>query len=417
MRRDSRRGRRLDAGPQMDLMIARAFRPAAPIDQIDLFSGRTQQMRDILDVIGQNGQHAVVYGERGVGKTSLTAVVNEIIRGGAELPLRANCDGTDNFSLIWTKVLEEAEIESEFPGVGFSPEPRLLRRSAADLLPNKQSVTPNDVRRALEFLVRAGKTPVVFVDEFDRLEDPSSRSLFADTIKALSDHLVGATVVIVGVADNVDELIAEHQSIERAVVQIHMPRMSPAELGDIVHRGLTGIKMTIDEGALGRIARLSQGLPHYTHLIAQWAARAGVEEGRAAINTRDVDVAIARALERAQESVINAYHRATFSTQDNLYRQVFLACSLAAVDDLGYFAAADVRRPLSRIMKKRYDIPSFARHLNAMCEPQRGPVLQKKGMTRNFRFRFLNPLLQPYVIMRGLAEGMIDDDLLESLSH
>lgn len=90
-----------------------------------------------------------------------------------------------------------------------------------------------------------------------------------------------------------------------------------------------------------------------------------------------------------------------------------LACSLAPVDDLGYFAASDVRAPLTAIMKRRYDIPAFARHLNALCQRERGPVLQKKGFARRFRFRFINPLLQPYVLMRGLAEGAVDVEMAE----
>lgn len=401
----------------IQLRIATAFKPAAPIDQVNFFAGRIQQLRDVLDAIAQSGQHAVIYGERGVGKTSLAAVISEIIRMGKFWALGATCDGTDSFSTIWTKVFEEAELENQLPGIGFSPEPQLLRRTAADLLPNKNSVSPNDVRRALEILARSGdRTVVVFIDEFDRLDDATSRTLFADTVKTLSDHLVGATVVLVGVADNVDELIAEHRSIERALAQIHMPRMSREELTEIVRRGLNFLSMEIEDSALARITGLSQGLPHYTHLLAQSAARAAVDQKRSEIAPQDVDAAIARALDRAQESIISAYHRATLSTRDNLYKQVLLACAMAHVDDLGYFSAGDVRGPLTAIMKRRYDIPAFARHLIALSEPQRGPVLQKSGFARKFRFRFVNPLLQPYVIMRGLADGTIDNNTLDRFS-
>ena len=44
---------------------------------------------------------------------------------------------------------------------------------------------------------------------------------------------------------------------------------------------------------------------------------------------------------------------------------------------------------------------------------QRGGVLHKDE--RSSRFRFTNPLLQPYVLMRGLADRSItDDDLKET---
>jgi hypothetical protein len=44
-------------------------------------------------------------------------------------------------------------------------------------------------------------------------------SEFRSLIKVLSDNSVPATLVLVGVADSVDALIVEHQSIERALVQ------------------------------------------------------------------------------------------------------------------------------------------------------------------------------------------------------
>jgi Cdc6-like AAA superfamily ATPase len=55
--------------------LSSAFRPAAPIDRRALFAGRTTQIADVYAVVDQSGQHAVVYGERGVGKTSLVTVV------------------------------------------------------------------------------------------------------------------------------------------------------------------------------------------------------------------------------------------------------------------------------------------------------------------------------------------------------
>jgi hypothetical protein len=86
---------------------------------------------------------------------------------------------------------------------------------------------------------------------------------------------------------------------------------------------------------------------------------------------------------------------------------VLLACSLADTDSLGYFPAGAVRQPLSRIMGKPYEIAAFSRHLADFCDADRGPVLERTGAPRRYRFRFRNPLLQPFVIMQGLATGLI----------
>ena len=126
------------------------------------------------------------------------------------------------FPLSWRKVLEEVEIVQETQGAGFTGETRQALSTAASMLP-EANLTPNDVRRALSVVASAASI-VIFLDEFDRLDRPKASGLFADTIKTLSDQLVSATIVMVGVADNVEELIAEHRSIERALVQIHMPQ-------------------------------------------------------------------------------------------------------------------------------------------------------------------------------------------------
>jgi hypothetical protein len=71
-----------------------------------------------------------------------------------------------------------------------------------------------------------------------------------------------------------------------------------------------------------------------------------------------------------------------------------------------------VREPLGAIAGKEYDTRAFARHLDELAGPGHGNVLQKRSETGAARYRFVNPLLQPYVLMRGLAEGAVAPDLL-----
>jgi len=239
------------------------------------------------------------------------------------------------------------------------------------------------------------------------------RRAFADAIKMLSDHSVRATVVLVGVADSVDQLISEHQSVERALVQIHMPRMSNDELNLIVSRGLKILGMEIDAPALNRMARLSQGFPHYTHLLALYASRAALDAHSLHVTTSFVDKAIERAIAGAQQSIRTDYEAAIRSPRKhNLYTEVLLACAMADTNELGFFAAQDVRDPIQQITGRDYDIPSFAQHLNDFCD-KRGPILEKKGTRRLFRYRFRDPLLQPFVLMQGLKLGKITSLMLD----
>ena len=381
--------------------LTQAFRPAAPIDRQGLFSGRTRQLGDLFAVADQPGQHAVVYGERGVGKTSLVSVAAEVLGAAGVVTARTTCDRSDDYETVWRKALGEVRFTVTRPGVGFTGQARDVAVPASQLL--AADATPHEVRRGLQLLA-SGRRVAIFIDEFDRLPADDDRLLFADTIKTLSDELPGSTVVLVGVADDVEDLIAEHQSIERALVQVHMPRMSPAELEEIVGGGIERARMTIARDAQETIARLAQGLPHYAHLLGQLSARNALEDLRTNVRLGDVQEAVAEALEKTQQTVRDTYRRATEENGDARYRDVVLACALAEADEFGFFSVGDVHVG---------DDVDTAGYLEALADIGHGNVLQRRGAA-NPRYRFVNPLLQPYVLMRALSDGSVAPEVLQA---
>jgi len=118
--------------------------------------------------------------------------------------------------------------------------------------------------------------------------------LMADTIKTLSDHGINSTLLIVGVAQSVSELIQEHKSTERAIVQVLMPRMTRDELMQIIAKALLKSEFTMDESVKDKIVRLSHGLPHYTHLLSLESGLAAVERGSKKIENEDFSSALTR---------------------------------------------------------------------------------------------------------------------------
>lgn len=387
------------------------FTPASPIHEKDVFAGRSDQITTIIDAISQRGKHVIIYGERGVGKTSLAMVLSEFLRSVVRVPVVAphvNCTTQDGFSNMWKRVFKQVLLVEKQKSFGFNRE----LTEQVTLASNSVSgdITPDDVL-TLSASVAESARFIPIIDEFDRLNDRSCTRQLTDTIKAMSDHAPWTSVVLVGVADTVEELIAEHASIERSMVQVRMPRMSSEELKEIVRSRAQMISMTVDDLAAGYIAWLSRGLPHYTHLLGLNSAREALARDSLAITDSSVDGAIKKIVKDSQHSLLNAYHAAVSGQRKGtLYGAVLLAAALADTDNLGYFSASDVREPMTRIMGKLYDIPAFSRHLKDFCKAERGPALEKTGVERRYRFRFKNPLLQPFVIMRGLADGTIRRD-------
>ena len=68
------------------MVLGQHFKPATPIDNVSLFCGRVRQRQTVVDAINQSGQHVVLYGERGVGKTSLAKMLFPSLDGRGRRP-------------------------------------------------------------------------------------------------------------------------------------------------------------------------------------------------------------------------------------------------------------------------------------------------------------------------------------------
>lgn len=400
-------------GPERHQLIAKCgtvFTPATPVNKLALFAGRPEQVKKVSKTISTTGRHAVMYGDRGVGKSSLANVLRELLASiGNHVVAKVNCAETDDFRNVWKKAMEEVTIIESNSDDDTDREIEL-----SELIPEGKHFGPGEVRKLLQYASSEESRLVIVIDEFDRLR-PGERALFADLIKDLSDNSVPVTIMLVGVAKDVVDLIEEHESIERCLMQIPMPPMEREELKDILEKALENLGMTMDEAVTDLIVSLSRGLPHYTHLLGQEAAYVAIGK-RSSLNITidDLSEGMKQALENSQQTIKNDYQKAVAGQRKGtLFPQVLLACALAELDELGFFTSSDVRKPLCQVTKQEYDIPNFAQHLDKFStDPSRGPVLDKGGAKRRYKFRFRNPLLRPYILMKGLKDGQITGEMI-----
>jgi Cdc6-like AAA superfamily ATPase len=369
----------------------RLFNPSSPIDEDRLFSGRFEQVTDLLGVVYEKGAHAILYGERGVGKSSLANTIT------AKIPpavtnikiVKENCRPEDTFFTLWSKIL----FNYQYDGVNISD---FLKGETRDFM----------VVKILESLPKSSQFVFIF-DEFDRVSSSATKTAIADTIKHFSDYPSNITIVIVGVGFSIEELFGAHPSIQRCCRQVPMPRMSNPELGEIIADRYPQIGLVCDESLIAKLVDLARGLPGYAHLAGREAALSAIRARRRIVDDQDYSAAINESVRRAQESIITAYNRAVYSAKENLYKEVLCACAIANTDERGMFAAADIRDALSSILGRRVEIASFSRHLAAFCDPDRGPILRKSGKKNRFQYQFVDAPLQPYIFMAGRRDGLI----------
>ncbi len=386
--------------------IIEAFTPGTPINEADLFAGRQDTIVQLQDTVLERGRHAIIYGERGVGKTSIANIFYRPLNSPTRpiLSIRVNADKADDFASLWSKVFRRIK-RTEDGYEWWADDAHKGKISPDDIQVELSAFSPNDV-------------PIVIIDEFDRIENVQCKVLVTDTIKSLSDYTVNCTIVIVGVAESVSQLVHDHESISRALVQVPMRRMFQDELRDIAISRLRRLRMQIADDALWRIVFFSAGLPFYTHSLGKHAALRAIAGKRIKITEGDVYEAVRDCVEDVDYSVKESYVRATerIYRKGNIFPQVLAAAALADLDSLGKFGAANVEGPLTAIMGENYKVPSFAFHLNELCKPERGRVLKKSGERRTYRFHFIDSVMQPYIVMKSLQEKIITNEILEKFS-
>ena len=374
--------------------LSEVFSPTEPVRESDLFAGRTQQIIRLVDSVFQGGQHAVIFGERGVGKTSLANTLKQKI-----FPMSTRirffstqCYKADEYADIWTRVFGKHIWDSG--------------EYAFDDIDDL--IDPHDLGQIMKKF-SATVRPVFLFDEFDRIEDSDTKLKMAETLKLFSDDCPEITIIIVGIGRTIRDLLEDHQSVRRAIRPVEMPRMTPQEIKEIVSVRVQKVGMTIEDEALSNISRLCRGMPGYAHLIGMHSGKATLADRSLNITAKHMSDSLGVCLEEAGEIIRQDYAMAVQSPQPgNLLRQALLACALAEQDEFGSFTAASVREPYTRIMRSPRDIPDFNRHLNAFWSKQRGAILERTGSPKSYRYRFKDAIMQCYVIIKGIKDGLLE---------
>jgi DNA polymerase III delta prime subunit len=383
--------------------ILDTFTPGPPIDEYDLFAGRHNTIQRLQDITIERGRHAVIFGERGVGKTSLANIFHKNLNTETQfvLPIFVNTDKGDQFNSLWRKVL------------------RRIKRSDGDDEwwadeAYTGEITVDDVQLELS-VFKPNNIPIIIIDEYDRVEDKTCRVLMTDILKGMINYGTNCTVILVGVADSILQLVHDHGSISRNLAQVPMERMSPSEIRDIIVTRVRRLRMRITEDTVWRISYFSAGLPFYAHSLGKYTALQAVAKQRISITEGDLMNSLDDCIADVDYIVTEGYTRATekIYRKPNIFTKVLAACALCETNDLGQFTAADVEGPLSAIMGEPYRVPSFAFHLNEMSGPGRGNVLRKRGARRTYQYNFAEPAMQPFVIMKSLKDGIISRTLFE----
>lgn len=254
----------------------------SPVKSIERLIGRDKELELVQESLHDEGGHVFIYGDRGVGKSSLAASVAAQYQSSDNEPIQIPCGRDTSFY----KTIEEIAE-------------RVLRRSGAKRqhslshtinfkiykLQIKEreievTIPPIDsMFSAVDAMEDVAKThsahPVIVIDEFDQIESPQERAQFAHFLKDLGDRGVNIKFIFTGIASSLYQLLGDHESSFRQLFTLKLERLYWSYREDIAYNAIKAFELEVDEEIVHAISRISNGFPYFVHLLTQnilWSA-------------------------------------------------------------------------------------------------------------------------------------------------
>lgn len=303
-------------------VLSRHLTPSAHITTPERLFGRSKKLTQIERAFNSSGRHVFIHGDRGVGKTSLGMTAANLHQHTSEEPIYVLCSEGSTFSDIIYAVGNNAlplrermetsggglNVGGSFAGFGANFKPADKPRAAFE--------RPADLNAAVDIIryinSRREGTTVVVIDELERLKNEDDKVKLAEFVNSVSSVQDKTKFILSGIGRTVDELLGAHPSATRKLEAIGLDPIPHNELWAIVSTVADELGVDVQMEHLMRSSILSDGFPHYVHLIAEslfWAMFEDTLEVRVTTNEH-FKLAVKGALERTEVEHKAAYRKA-----------------------------------------------------------------------------------------------------------
>jgi Cdc6-like AAA superfamily ATPase len=330
--------------------VENAFQPAKEVNAPEKFAGRKESVQQAYYGLLSEGTHLAIVGNRGIGKTSLARQIINLASGDNDLlaKLQLTFDRKFDFLSVYltcgdsiktTADLLERLLSSktcladwiyEIPTAskavsGYTPKVggHLLGIELGVSYENKsersfETAMPEHAIDAVftnvvEAIAKQELAPdgiLIIIDEFDQIGDPTG---FASFLKSIATNVPRVKFCIVGVAQDIQNLMKEHQSSDRLFAGsiVTLPSMTDQELREIVTIAEKSIDnyVTFDEEAAQRLVSLAHGHPYMVHLIGKYALRHAFHGDHRRITAAMIQETMALIAERQYDPVLEGRYK------------------------------------------------------------------------------------------------------------
>jgi hypothetical protein len=362
----------------------------------------------VITAVEEDQDCIIIYGPRGIGKTSLANVIAEAARGVGYLVIRYPCTSGATFEEIFRGLLRNIPSES----LGRANRARYSDVQNFEQLLPQGEFGPTELAETLNLLKL--DHAIMIIDEFDRVESEDLKNQLAEAIKNLSDAAARVTVIIVGIARTLEDLIGMHPSIQRHLVAIHVPLMEPSELERVLLSGEQASGIRFDDETRDKILSFSKGLPYYVQLMALHAGRVALGRDSSIVEMADLQAALGKILEEEDPLVKESYEIATSNETNQFVVDVLYAAAAARIDSYGTFSAADAAEITVNGDGKKIREIALHKALSRRSQGDSNQIIEKwKTSAGKTQYTFVLQTMRQYVLLkqmdcRGLPHSNLD---------
>ena len=147
----------------------------------------------------------------------------------------------------------------------------------------------------------------------ERIKSDDTRNQLAEFANSLSSSVQDVKFIFCGIGSTIDALLGAHRSAFRKIETIELERLRHDELWRIISSVGDKLGVAVDSEILIRIGQLSDGFPHYVHLIGEsmfWSAFDD-DANVSSCLARHYEAGVKGALERTEAEHKSAYQKAT----------------------------------------------------------------------------------------------------------
>lgn len=414
--------------PSVGSMLLNAFHPGEILDDPFLFTGRRDQVIQLAQNLHVHGVCPIIYGSRGLGKSSLALQTRRIAMGDVTLledyEARQWAVGEDETYLSFyvpctdsmedtTSVLQRVINSFSSITIDESREPSQLvdktttrritlkpfqaetvrRLKVPDPAPTHGDLAIDE--KLLDIASRLSEAYdqriLVIIDELDLVRDTSGLASFIKNVSSID-----LKFLLVGIGQNVSSLVSDHLSMERIAVPIQMPIMTEAELIQIIDRAMErlaeeGLEYSFNRSSARMLARLASGFPWFVHVLGQSALKIAHGANRSIVIPDDVDAAVNSLIDNSFAQRFKDMYRAAVGESPK--REVTLRT-------FAIWPSQDI--PTSEIYRvlKRLHITNPSSYVSHLTSYSHGPIFLRPPLQRRGYLRFANEMFKVYVRVR-----------------